>query len=384
LSAKPSPNPAASAIDAFLSGVREEVRSLPLYNAGISSEYVRAHYHVEEVAKLGSNENPYGTSPNVVAAIREAAPNVGLYPDPFCNDLRALLSRRLEVAPERFGFGNGSDDLIAVAVESFLSPGDEVLTLSPSYGLHVIFAQSFGARVRMVPLREDYSFDVPGFIAALTPRTRMIMFSNPSNPVGVSMTADDLCTLVAAIPSNVILMFDEAYFDYGAVDSSYPPFLKMLESSHIPWMVLRTLSKAYGLAGIRVGYAVASDAALIGLMDRVRGPFNVNRLAQVAAVAALEDMAFVEECLRQTTGERARVARKLEELGYRPAPSLANFLFFHAREDASELAKRLLPRGVIVKPWREPGFTEHVRVSIGAPRHNDQFLAALAQVAQPQ
>jgi histidinol-phosphate aminotransferase len=371
-------------IDAFLEGVRAEVRNLPLYNAGVSSEYVRAHYQVEEVAKLGSNENPYGTSPKVLAAIAAAVPSVGLYPDPFCNDLRALLAERLDVAPERFGFGNGSDDLIAVAVETFLSPGDEVLTLSPSYGLHGIFAQSFGAKTRMVPLREDYTFDVPGFIAAITPGTRMIMFSNPSNPVGASMTADDLCRLLAAIPGDCILVFDEAYFDYGAIDSSYPPFLKMLEQSHVPWLVLRTFSKAYGLAGLRVGYAVASDASLISLMDRVRGPFNVNRLAQVAAVAALGDTAFVQDSISRTTAERSRVAQKLQHLGYNPAPSLANFLFFNAREDASELAKRLFPYGVIVKPWREPGFTEHVRVSIGSPKHNDQFLVALAQAAQPK
>ncbi len=372
-----------SGIDAFLDGVRTEVRNLPIYNAGVSSDYVRANYHVQEVAKLGSNENPYATSPKVLAAIAEEASNVGLYPDPFCNGLRSLLAQRLEIAPARFGFGNGSDDLISVAVETFLTPGDEVLTLSPSYGLHVIFAQSFGAKTRMVPLREDYSFDVPAFIAAITPRTRMIMFSNPSNPVGASMTADDLCRLLAAIPDTSILVFDEAYFDYGAVDSAYPPFLKKLEQSHIPWLVLRTLSKAYGLAGLRVGYAVASDASLISLMDRVRGPFNVNRLAQVAAVAALEDTAFVQDCILQTTKERERVGCKLRDLGYQPAPSLANFLFFNAREDATDLAKRLFPHGVIVKPWREPGFTEHVRVSIGSPKHNDQFLAALAQVAQP-
>jgi len=192
-----------------------------------------------------------------------------------------------------------------------------------------------------------------------------------------------LCRLLAAIPDTSILVFDEAYFDYGAVDSTYPPFLKMLEQSRIPWLVLRTLSKAYGLAGLRVGYGVASDASLIGLMDRVRGPFNVNRLAQVAAVAALEDTAFVQDCILQTTKERERVGCKLRELGYQPAPSLANFLFFNAREDAADLAKRLFPQGVIVKPWREPGFTGHIRVSIGSPKHNDQFLAALALVAQP-
>jgi histidinol-phosphate aminotransferase len=368
----------------FLDGVRAEVRNLPLYNAGLSSEYVRATYHVEEVAKLGSNENPFGASPNVLAAIAAAIPSVALYPDPFCNDLRAALSLRFGVPPERLVFGNGSDDLIAVAVETFLSPGDEVLTLSPSYGLHVIFTQSFGARIRAIPLRQDYSFDTDAFLAALTPRTRMIMFSNPSNPVGSSMTADDMRRLLDGVPSSTMIFFDEAYYEYGAAAGSYPPFFDMLEKSHLPWIVLRTFSKAYSLAGLRLGYAFASDAAFVSLMDRVRGPFNVNRLAQVAAIAALEDTAFVDNCLAETTRERERVRRALDGLGYQPAPSLANFLFFDAREDASELAKRLLPHGVIVKPWREAGYTNHIRVSIGSPRHNDQFLTALRKAAQPR
>jgi histidinol-phosphate aminotransferase len=373
-----------SGTSAFLDGLRPEISSLPLYNAGLSTDYVRAHYHVEEVAKLGSNENPYGTSPKVLAAIADAVPNVGLYPDPFCNNLRAVLSERLKVPPPRFTFGNGSDDLIAVAVTTFLSHGDEVLTLAPSYGLHVIFPQSFGARVRAVPLRRDYTFDVAEFIAAITPRTRMILFSNPSNPVGTSITADDMCRLLAAIPDNTLLVFDEAYFDYGAIDPSYPRFFEMLQSFQQPWLVLRTFSKAYGLAGLRIGYAVASDPSLANLMDRVRGPFNVNRLAQVAALAALEELDFVKQCITRTSEERDRVRAALKVLGYDPAPSLANFLFFDAREDAAELAQRLLPHGVIVKPWREPGFTDHIRVSIGSPRASDQFLTALGKVAQPR
>ncbi len=371
-------------IQAFIDGLREEVRNLPLYNAGLSSDYVRAHYHVQEVAKLGSNENSYGTSPKVLAAIAAAVPDVTLYPDPFCNDLRAALSRHLGFSPERLVFGNGSDDLIAVAVQAFLSPGDEVLTLAPSYGLHVIFTQSFGARIRAVALRRDYKLDIAEFIAAITPRTRMLMFSNPSNPVGTSISADDMCRLLPAVPENTLIVFDEAYFEYAAADSSYPPFLQMLEKCQLPWLVLRTFSKAYGLAGLRVGYAIASDASLVDLMDRVRGPFNVNRLAQVAAIAALGELAYVKECISRTIEERERVRTALNDLGYFPAPSLANFLFFDAREDASELAKRLLPHGVIVKPWKEPGFREHIRVSIGAPRANDQFLGALAKTKMPR
>jgi len=364
----------------FLDSLRPEIKNLPLYNAGVSSEYVRCNYHVQEVAKLGSNENSYGTSPKVLAAIAGAVPDVSLYPDPFGNELRVALSERLNVTRDRLVLGNGSDDLIAVAVQTFLSAGDEVLTVTPSYGLHLIWPQSIGALVRAVPVKRDYTLDINEFIAALTPRTRMIMFSNPSNPVGTSITADDMSRLLSSVDDCTLIVFDEAYFEYAAADRSYPSFLQMLEQSHLPWLLLRTFSKAYALAGLRIGYAVASDAALIHLMDRVRGPFNVNRLALVAGLVALEEREYVRECISRTSEERERMRRALDALGYRPAPSLANFLFFDAREDSFQLTQRLLPHGVIVKPWREPGFTEHIRVSIGTPRANDQFLTALGKV----
>ena len=372
------------ALETFLGGLRNEIKNLPLYNAGVSTEYVRANYPVRDVAKLGSNENSHGTSPKVLAAIVDAVNNVALYPDPFGNDLRTALSQRMHVSADRLVLGNGSDDLIAVAAQTFLAPGDQVITVAPSYGLHVIWSQSAGAQVRPVPVQKDYRLDMNHLIATITPATRMVLFSNPSNPVGTSITADDMTRLLSALSGNTLLVFDEAYFEYAAADPRYPDFAQMLEKAPTPWLLLRTFSKAYGLAGLRIGYALASDVALINLMDRVRGPFNVNRLAQVAARAALDESDYVAQCIARTGQERERVRRALEAMSYCPAPSLANFLFFDAREDAAALAQRLLPQGVIVKPWREPGFTEHIRVSIGSPRANDQFLAALALVAAPR
>jgi histidinol-phosphate aminotransferase len=371
--------------DTFIETLRSEIRDLPKYESGLSLEYVRAHYRVDEIAKLGSNENPFGASPQVMAAIAEAASGAALYPDPSSDDLRAALSRHLGVPPDRIALGNGSEDLIAIASHTFLAPGCDVVTIAPSFGLHVIFPVSMGARVRTVVVKkgegEDYRLDIGEFIAAVTPETRMVIFGNPSNPLGDSITAEDMSRLLAALGPKTLLIFDEAYFEYAATDPSYPQFLKMLREHSSPWLLLRTFSKAYGLAGLRVGYAVASDASLLGLMDRVRTPFNVNRLAQVAAVAALKDVAHAQDCVARTVQERERVRSVLGDLGYRPAPSRANFLFFNAREDASELAARLLTQGVIVKPWREPGFSDHVRVSIGSPRANDQFLRALSIVA---
>ncbi|MBI3759296.1 MAG: histidinol-phosphate transaminase [Deltaproteobacteria bacterium] len=368
-------------IQGFIDGLRPEIRTLPLYNAGLSTEYVKATYNVEHVAKLGSNENSFPPSPKVLTAIESALSAVGLYPDPSCRELRTALAQRLDVSPERLMFGNGSDDVIAVAVQTFLSPGDEVVTISPSYGLHVIFPLSFGATVRAVPIGPDNTADVEALTAAIGPRTRMVMFSNPSNPVGTSIGEEDLQRLLAAIPENALLIFDEAYFEYAAADNAYPSFLGMLERWRRPWLVLRTFSKAYGIAGLRVGYAIASDAALVDLMDRVRGPFNVNRLAQAAALAALQDAEYARDCVVRTTRERERVRRALGELGYRPVPSLTNFLFFDVHTDSAELAKSLLPHGVIVKAWRDPGFSNHIRVSIGSREANDQFLAAMQESA---
>ena len=364
----------------FLDSLRPEITTLPLYNAGVTSDFVRSRYQVREVAKLGSNESFQETSPRVLAAVSSALQDVALYPDPYGNELRSALSERMDVPGDRFVLGNGSDDLIAVAVQTFLAPGYGLLTIAPSYGLHLIWPQSVGTDIRAIPVRQDYRLDIQDFTAAITPRTRMILFSNPSNPVGTSISGDDMCRLLSAVGDSTLIVFDEAYFEYAAGDHSYPDFVEILESSKLPWLVLRTFSKAYGLAGLRIGYALASDPDLIHLMDRVRGPFNVNRLALVAAFAALQEREHLQSCIKRTIDERERVRHALNALGYQPAPSLTNFLFFDARENASDLAQRLLPEGVIVKPWRETGFTEHVRVSIGSPRANDQFLAALAKV----
>ena len=365
----------------FLDALRPAIRTLPAYNSGLSAERVRARYRVDEVAKLGSNENPWGASPRVQEALSAALQDVALYPDPGSDGLRQLLAERLGLAPGRLAFGNGSEDLISVCAHSFLSPGDEMITILPSFGLHAIYAQAAGAEVRFVPSLPDYSIDVSGIIEAITPRTRMAMFSAPSNPLGTTIPGDDLERLLHALPSDTLLIFDEAYFEYAAAEESYPGFLRILESSNRPWILLRTFSKAYGLAGLRVGYGIASDASLIDLIDRARTPFNVNRFAQTAAAAALGDMDHVQKCVALTIAERGRIRAALMEIGYPSSPSVANFVFFDAREDASALAEKLLPHGVIVKPWREPGYKQHLRVSVGLPRSNDLFLAALKKEA---
>jgi histidinol-phosphate aminotransferase len=367
----------------FLDRLRPEIRTLPAYNSGLSAESVRSRYNVAEVAKLGSNENPWGASPRVLAAISAAVQDVALYPEADSDALRQALSARLGISAARFAFGNGSEDLISVCAHSFLASGEEMITILPSFGLHVIYSQAIGAKVRLIPASAEYAIDIPGIVATLNRRTRLVMFSAPSNPLGTTITGDEMQRLLDALDNETLLVFDEAYFEYASAEESYPDFLTLLERSGKTWIMLRTFSKAYGLAGLRVGYGIASDAALIDVIDRARTPFNVNRLAQVAAVAALEETGHMRECVARTIAERTRVRGALDAMGYASSPSVANFLFFDAREDASRLAEKLLPHGVIVKPWREPGYGEHLRVSIGSPRSNDLFLAALAAVGAP-
>ena len=299
----------------FLDTLRPAIRTLPAYNSGLSAEHVRARYHVTEVAKLGSNENPWGASPRVQEALAEALQDVALYPDPASDQLRCRLAEQLAVAPNRLAFGNGSEDLISVCAHSFLSPGEEMITILPSFGLHAIYSQAIGADVRLIPGLSDYTIDVSGMIAALTPRTRLVMFSAPSNPLGTTITGENLEELLRALADDTLLIFDEAYFEYAAAEESYPGFLAILNRSSKSWILLRTFSKAYGLAGLRVGYAIASDPSLIDVIDRARTPFNVNRFAQVAALAALEDPDHVEKCVALTIAERERVRAALTANG---------------------------------------------------------------------
>ncbi|MDN7181835.1 histidinol-phosphate transaminase [Caballeronia sp. SEWSISQ10-4 2] len=363
-------------VTAFIENLRAEVRGLPAYNAGLSGEFVRARYGVPHVAKLGSNENPRGASAAVLAHLAEftTAGTLALYPDPSCGALRSLIAERLAVDPEQMLFGNGSEDLLAIAAHTFLAPGDEVITVIPSFGLHIIYPQSVGAEVVTVPMRADFEFDVDALIAAVSPRTRMLIISNPSNPVGCAMDASEMRRLLNAVSPRTLVLWDEAYFEYAADKDGYPDSLAILRESDLPWLLLRTFSKAYGLAALRVGYGVASAPELAGLMNRVRTPFNINQIAQQAAAVAFNDQAHVAASVETARAGREWMRTALIRLGINPARSCANFLFFDCREDAAKLAGRMLEDGVIVKPWREAGYETCMRVSVGSTGDNALFI----------
>ena len=358
---------------------RCEVRALPNYNAGLSSETVRQRYGLTRIAKLGSNENPLGAAPAVAAAIASAGADCAIYCDPQCAELRSALAIELNVDPAYLVFGNGSEDLLGILARTFLDHGDEVVTVLPAFGLHLIYPQAVGAEVRGVPLLADGSFDVDGMITALGPRTRLLMFSCPSNPVGSILFTAELQRLLDALPEHTLLVFDEAYFEYAQVEAEYPDCLALLQASGKPFVLLRTFSKAYALAGLRVGYGITSDPLLSELIDRMRTPFNVNRVAQAAAVAALADNQHLQRGLELVASERRRMCAALHEMGLKVAPSWTNFLVFETSHEAEVVNERLLQFGVIVKPWRDAGYTGYLRVSVGSTEDNDMFLEALCR-----
>lgn len=372
--------PASPAADALVTRLaRPDVRELPAYNAGLSSELVRQRYGVEYVARLASNENPYSPSPRLVAALATIAQTVALYPDANSLALRSAIAARTGAKTEAVVIGNGSENLLEVLFQAFIDPGDRVVTLLPSFGLHEIYPRMMGATVQMVPVTATLEFDVDAWCTTLSQGAapKIVILSNPSNPVGCMLDAAAFAHIVQATPLQTLLVIDEAYYEYALHAPGFPDALGCLHAQDRPWIVLRTFSKAWGLAGLRVGYGIASSPRLVQMLDRVRTPFNVNMAAQKAALAVWNDSAYMEQCVRDTVVERDWLAAELRSRGYCVAPSAANFLFFDARQANTTVAEALLRRGVIVKPWKEAGYETFIRVSIGSAHDNRLFLQAM-------
>jgi histidinol-phosphate aminotransferase len=355
---------------------RPEVAALPRYNAGLSVAAVRSRYAVERIAKLASNENPEGCSPHAIAALTDLRTLLRDYPDAPSTAIRQTISELTGWPASQVVVGNGSENLIEMLCLALLNRGDRVVTQNPCFGLHELYSVAMGATVDKVDFTAGLDFDLAAWHAACARPARMLMIANPSNPVGCALNGPDFERVVAMAPPEAVLLIDEAYYEY-AVGPAFPDALAVLQRQQRPWIVLRTLSKAYGLAGIRLGYGLASSAQLVDALERVRTPFNINAVAQAVATAALQDQAYMQASVQRTVQTRATLRQALEQDGYVVAPSHTNFLFFDAQEPAVALAERLLGHGVIVKAWREPGFESFIRVSIGTDAECQQFLSAL-------
>jgi len=364
--------------------VRAEVHPLPPYNAGLSSEAVRARYGVSRIARLASNENPFGASPAVTRALADVALHASSYPDAHCTALRSAIAGRCAVEAGQVVIGNGSEDILQMLCLAFLSPGDRVLTQRPGFGLHEIFPRMMGATVEALALAPGLEFDAGAWCAALARGPKIAFVANPSNPVGCMFDAAAFARLVAATPAGTLLVIDEAYHEYARLAPGFPDALAALREQQRPWIVLRTFSKGWGLAGLRVGYGIASDAMLVQSLDRVRTPFNVSQPAQAAALAAWGDEAFMTQAAIETVRLREAMAAQLRALGVpglRIAPSAANFLFVDIGRPNAPVHEALLARGIIAKPWKEAGYETFIRVSVGSQPDNQRFVRALGEIA---
>jgi histidinol-phosphate aminotransferase len=351
------------------------IRDLQPYPPGKPIDELEREYGVSDSIKLASNENPLGPSPRALQALREAISDINRYPDGGCYRLKRALAGKLGVSPETLLFGNGSNEIIELAVRTFLRSGQEAVMSEHAFVIYRMVVQSHGGRSTCVPMR-NYTHDLEAIADAVSPDTRLVFLANPNNPTGTIFFREAWEEFLSALPPDVIVVMDEAYAEY-VEDPAYPDALADLRREQ-PILVLRTFSKIYGLAGLRIGYGVGHPE-LIDFMNRLRAPFNVNSLAQVAALAALGDDEHVERTRRNNHEGMAYLRESLTELGLECVPSWANFILVRVG-NALRVYDALLRLGVIVRPVPVYGFSEHLRVSIGLRKENERLIRALRQV----
>lgn len=354
------------------------VSALPAYNAGLSLHKAQQIAGRSDIARMASNENFEGCSPRVIQALGSGALEPWRYCDPACEALRAALSRHLNVPADQLVVGNGSEELIAAVSRAALTPSAQVVTVVPSFGLHEIEPLAAGASVLKIPMTEDLGFDIDRIEAAMHKSPQLVFLSSPWNPVGPALSREQLERLMTATRPETLFVLDEAYHEYA--DPEIPDGIDLLRKHDVAHVVLRTFSKAYGLAGLRVGYAVCSDADVARVVGAAKTPFNVNSAAQIAAMAALEDQAWMKASVRRLRTARTALAEQLNNVGLRVAPSHTNFLFVDIKADSAGVASRLLAQGIIVKAWREPGYEQYLRITVGSPVENERLIGALASI----
>jgi histidinol-phosphate aminotransferase len=354
--------------------VTPSIETLQPYVAGKPLEELSRERGVTDAVKLASNENPLGPSPTVLAALQAALPQIHRYPDANVFELRQQLAAELGVGPTQLVFGNGSNELIELVVRTFASPSEHIVFAEASFVVYRMAALAQGVQFTAVPLK-DHRHDLLAMAAAVKPETRIVFIANPNNPTGSYVSRAEVEAFLRSVPPEVIVVLDEAYFEY-ATAPDYPDGLT-LTHLHERLIVLRTFSKAYGLAGLRLGYAVG-PALLCGYLERVRAPFNANLLAQIAARAALADKLHLQRCRELNRVERERVSAGLSALGLRPVPSQANFVCVELGQPAAPVFDRLLDHGVITRIAAP--LTTALRISIGTPEENSRMLAAMERV----
>ncbi len=348
------------------------------YVPGKPVEEVERELGLKNVIKLASNENPLGPSPAAVEAMQKMLSNMHIYPDGNCYYLRETLAEKISVRPEQLIFGNGSDEILSFLTMAYLNPGDEAVMVDPSFSEYDFAVRIMGGIPKRVNLEgADFSYSVDDILKNVTDKTKMVFICSPNNPTGSIIKSADLDRLIRNLPEKVMTVLDQAYIEY-VDDPEHPDGLNYIEEG-FSVVVLRTFSKIYGLAGLRIGYGVA-PVEIISDLNRVREPFNVSAIAQTAALAALADEAQIERSREMVFSARRQLSEGLAKLSLKPVPDQANFCFVDIGMDSKQAFSALMQKGVIVRTGDIFGFPTYIRVTYSTPEENRRFLIALTEI----
>jgi histidinol-phosphate aminotransferase len=352
--------------------VHPDIASLVPYVPGKPIEELQRELGLPRAVKLASNENAIGPSPKALAALADAAPTLHRYPDGGAFRLRGALAERLKVTTDHLILGNGSDELLGLLARTFLAPGDEAIMAQHTFVIYKMEVTAAHGVAVEVP-QKNWHHDLTAMAQAITPKTRLLFVCNPNNPTGTMVTKGEVAALMASVPDHVVVVFDEAYYEYVR-HPAYPDTLEYVKAGRNA-IVLRTFSKIYGLAGLRIGYGVTTPE-ITNFMNRIRPPFNANSMAQRAALAALDDEEHVAKSRDLNGVEIEKVRAGLKALGFEPLPSETNFLYFDVGRDGRQVFDALLKEGIIVRHIEG----RMLRVTIGLPEENQLFLNTLRHV----
>lgn len=358
------------------------VRAIAPYVGGKPISEVAREFGLDEskIVKLASNENPLGMPDSAKKAMALAAEELGRYPDSNGFDLKNAIAQKCGVPFEWITLGNGSNDILELTARAVATQGDEVIFSKHAFAVYPLATQAVGAKAIEVPATSSYGHDLPAMLAAITSKTRLIFVANPNNPTGTFLKGSDIADFLRQVPSNIVVVIDEAYNEFLSPEQQYDSLDWVKKYPNV--IVSRSFSKAYGLAGLRIGYGIA-QVSITELLNRIRQPFNVNSLAQAAAIAALSDVEFLKKCYELNRAGYQQLTEAFDQMGLEYLPSSGNFVLIKVGQDPSSGAKinlELLKAGIIVRPVGNYGLPEWLRISIGLPEENQAFIFALKKI----
>ncbi|MGG1400250.1 histidinol-phosphate transaminase [Bacillus salipaludis] len=357
---------------------RSSVKKLDPYIPGKAIEEVKRELGLEEIIRLASNENPFGPSPKAVETMQRVILDGHLYPDASCFELRQKLGTIQGIEPDQYIIGNGADNIISLVIAAYVNSGDEVVYCTPTfseYRRNTLLMEGVPVEVATT---EDHSFDLEAMLEAITDKTKLVIVCNPNNPTGTIVEGEKLRSFLKQLPKHVIAVLDEAYIEFVNQEKYFTGVEYLKEGCSL--IAIRTFSKLYGLAGLRVGYAITTKELMIPL-QAVREPFACNRVSQAGAIASLEDEAHLNKVLSENRTEMLRLIKEFQALGYEVKESHTNFLFINMLQDTTKLAGDLLCRGLIIRPCAAWGLPTYARISIGTAEQNDRLIGILKEIS---